>query len=197
MTDIYHMIGIVPTDRKKLKEKLADRKQDRLLYGNPGGLKRRSLAELRDTPLHQLPDDDLEIIMEAEDEFRRLGHFTKLFPCKNVKYYSQFFSSPRYNNVILEKWIVEQDWSVLARFMTEQAIEERWAECRKLQMAMTEQLAEAATSKQQQNTRAWESSGGSGGGSAGGSSGSTGESSSSGGGVSRSGGRSEERLFQL
>ena len=76
MTDIFHMVGVVPTDRKKLKEKQADRKQDRLLYGNQAGLKRRSLAELRETPLHQLPDDDLEIIMESEDEFRRRGNDT-------------------------------------------------------------------------------------------------------------------------
>ena len=82
MTDIFHMVGVVPTDRKKLKEKQADRKQDRLLYGNQAGLKRRSLAELRETPLHQLPDDDLEIIMESEDEFRRRGNFNRVYPCK-------------------------------------------------------------------------------------------------------------------
>ena len=44
--------------------------------------------------------------------------------------------------------MVEEDWSVLARFMTERAIEERWAECRKLQIAMTERLVSTSGEKE-------------------------------------------------
>ena len=139
-TDILHLVGIAPCDRKKLKDSQEVGKQRRLLFGNQGQLKRRNMVELHAACLNELPDEDLEVIMEAEDELRRRGHFERIYPCRNVAYYSQFFLSPRYNNVVLEKWVQEEDWSVLARFMTDRAIEERWAAVRQLQLRMAETL---------------------------------------------------------
>ena len=82
MTDLFHMVGVVPFDRRKRKETEAAKLRSRLLDGvaehkpkhrNTHELKRRSLAEI--------PKDDLEVVLTAEDEYRRRGHWQRLMPC--------------------------------------------------------------------------------------------------------------------
>ena len=36
-----------------------------------------------------------QVIIEAEDEYRRRGHWTRLFPCVGMRSYLPFFEFPR------------------------------------------------------------------------------------------------------
>jgi hypothetical protein len=37
-----------------------------------------------------------QVIIEAEDEYRRRGHWTRLFPCAGMRSYLTFFQFQRY-----------------------------------------------------------------------------------------------------
>lgn len=53
-----------------------------------------------------LAEDDLEVLLDSEEEFYRRGHFERIFPLPdNVTYYSQFFETIRYNDLLLWKWL--------------------------------------------------------------------------------------------
>ena len=53
------------------------------------------------------------MIIEAEDEYRRRGHWTRLFPCVGMRSYLPFFEFPRYNNTLLAKWFEKPEWPLL------------------------------------------------------------------------------------
>jgi hypothetical protein len=77
-----------------------------------------------------------QVIIEAEDEYRRRGHWTRLFPCAGMRSYLTFFqfqrygithaiypqprhippSTPpsRYSNTLLAKWFEKPEWPLLA-----------------------------------------------------------------------------------
>jgi len=53
-----------------------------------------------------LGPDDWNILFEADEEYHRRGSFERIYPVKeSVEYYSNFFEYPRYNNVIISKWL--------------------------------------------------------------------------------------------
>ena len=116
MTDIFHLIGVTPFDRRSAKEEDSEKRKARLLRGNPGNtLKKRNIFELQATPLSELPPDDLEVIATAEDEARRRGHWHRVLPCAEMgTKYLPYFEFARYNNLILAKWMAKPDWSLLA-----------------------------------------------------------------------------------
>ena len=43
------------------------------------------------TSMKPLSRDEAQIVREAEDEFRRRGHFKRIFPTMEYHYYKQFF----------------------------------------------------------------------------------------------------------
>ena len=46
------------------------------------------------------------MLFETDEEFHRKGKFTRIFPNKdNVDFYSKFFESTRYSNVLVQKWL--------------------------------------------------------------------------------------------
>ena len=73
MTDMFHMVGVVPFDRKRRKEAEAEKLRARMLSGNTAPLHRRNTHELKGRSLAELPADDLDFILVAEDEQRRRG----------------------------------------------------------------------------------------------------------------------------
>ena len=53
--------------------------------------------------------DEYTTIREAEDEFRRRGHFKRIFPCMDYNYYKQFFlHGERSLNQLLDDRIMEK-----------------------------------------------------------------------------------------
>ena len=114
MTDLLHLVGVKPFDRKHGKAADEEAKKSRLLHGNVAPLKHRNVFELQSTPLKELSREDLEIIAEAEDEDRRCGGWSRIFPCgNNTKDYMNFFEFPRYRNTVLAKWYEKPDWTLL------------------------------------------------------------------------------------
>lgn len=116
MTDLFHLIGVIPFDRKAHADEAEKKKKARLLKSSSEPLKRRNVFELQDAPLSSLDDEDKRLIMCAEDELRRRGHFKRVLPCDHMaEKYGRFFEFPRYRNTVLSKWMASQDWSLLAR----------------------------------------------------------------------------------
>ena len=121
MTDLLHMVGIVPYDRKqeqaiKSRQSRQSRLSSKALMRGDGAppLKHRNVFELQTMPLSQLSEEDLEHIKIAEDEIRRCGHWRRLFPCADMQTrYLPLFEFPRWRNTILAKWMHQPDWNLL------------------------------------------------------------------------------------
>jgi tubulin polyglutamylase TTLL4 len=124
MTDLFHMVGVTPYDKKSTVGDAEEKRRARLLRNASEPLKRRNIFGLQGTPLNQLDVDDLGIIMQAEDENRRRGHFTRVLPCANMdSRYLRFFEFARYKNTVLAKWMATPDWRVLAPHLTAEALQ--------------------------------------------------------------------------
>ena len=53
--------------------------------------------------------EECNLVREAEDEFRRRGHFKRLFPTIDYHYYKQFFTNgERIQNRVLDERIMSK-----------------------------------------------------------------------------------------
>jgi hypothetical protein len=69
-------------------------------------------------------DEDWKVLLETDEELSRRGHFERIFPLrKNVDYYEQFFEAPRYNNLLVWKWLKADDGFLRKRFKREACID--------------------------------------------------------------------------
>lgn len=116
MTDLLHLVGIAPYDRKQTRKDVEKARESRLYNGSkPRGGTSRNIFELNEKKLQQLGPEDLDIIATAEDENARSGDWTRIFPCDDMtKRYLPLFEFPRYKNTVLAKWMDKPDWSLLA-----------------------------------------------------------------------------------
>ena len=112
ITDLLHMVGIAPYDRRKsITADDERRKRRESTRGAPH--KKWNIFELRSTALSQLCAEDLELICVAEDEHSRSGHWQRIFPCEGMERYLEYFEFPRYRNTVLAKWMARPDWALL------------------------------------------------------------------------------------
>ena len=119
MTDLLHIIGIVPYDKKVVKSEKTGEGLKRLLHGAREKIKHRNIFELRDTALKDLGEDDIELIATAEDENSRCGDWRRIFPCESMsKVYLPLFEFPRYRNTVMAKWMESPDWSLLGPLLS-------------------------------------------------------------------------------
>jgi hypothetical protein len=115
MTDLLHLVGINPYDRRRTMAEEDKARRSRLLHGNEQRIKHRNIFELRNTALADLDAHDLDIIATAEDENSRSGGWQRIFPCEAMdKQYLHLFEFPRYRNTVLAKWMERPDWPLLA-----------------------------------------------------------------------------------
>lgn len=50
------------------------------------------------------------MLLELEEEFARRGNFMRVFPLhSNVKYYSEFFEVKRYQNALVNAYLMATD----------------------------------------------------------------------------------------
>ena len=115
MADVFHLIGNVPYDDKAIK---SDNLKERLMrragtYRSKTTSKRSNQDLWRVNPthpgtvnFHDLSDEDWELIFDAEDEYSRKGHFTRLFPSEENIDLLNYFQSPRFNNCMMMAWLL-------------------------------------------------------------------------------------------
>ena len=119
MTDIYSLVGFIPYDRKKTGECQEQRKQERML-GLARPKKKRptiqavktcgSLSDL------DLPDEEIGLLMETDEELYRAGNFERLFPTKEtIPVYARYLQTDRVNNLLTWR-LIEEDGACLRRF---------------------------------------------------------------------------------
>lgn len=104
--DTMNLLGFLPYDKKKADEEKKNK--------NPGveGRKYQSknindISELSEQNcLELLSADDWNVLFETDEEWYRKGDFDRIFPERDsVDNYCQFFEFPRYNNLIVWKWL--------------------------------------------------------------------------------------------
>ena len=115
MADTFHLIGNVPYDERALK---TDALKEKMLrrsgsYRSKTSCKRTKQDLWRKNPahpgtvsFHHLDDEDWELIHDAEDEFARRGHFSRLFPSEENVDLLNYFQSPRFNNTLMFAWLL-------------------------------------------------------------------------------------------
>lgn len=106
LTDILHLVGLVPYNSKKL-EKERDAHTRRRLLGKVSKkpLRQRTARELLDCTLEDLTEADLEVLCDLEDEYARRGNFERIFPTVDTAWYYKFFPVPRYYNTLVDLWL--------------------------------------------------------------------------------------------
>eukprot|EP00358_Blepharisma_japonicum_P002777 CAMPEP_0202955366 /NCGR_PEP_ID=MMETSP1395-20130829/51757_1 /ASSEMBLY_ACC=CAM_ASM_000871 /TAXON_ID=5961 /ORGANISM="Blepharisma japonicum, Strain Stock R1072" /LENGTH=90 /DNA_ID=CAMNT_0049671855 /DNA_START=1800 /DNA_END=2069 /DNA_ORIENTATION=+ len=90
------MVGVVPFDREQLEKEREEMKTNRLLgFEKPAKIAHRNLSgllscvNLEDYDINQ---EDLNVLIDCEEEWDRIGNYNRIFPLKsNVDYYAQFF----------------------------------------------------------------------------------------------------------
>eukprot|EP00762_Andalucia_godoyi_P004525 ANDGO_05127.mRNA.1 Tubulin polyglutamylase ttll-4 len=157
LSDLFHLAGFVPYDRKKWAKEVEDRKQARLLgfesnvssaailpthagsgssdehassvspKGNTLSVfnRQRTVFDLMNCSLDELTEEELIILKETYDEENRARGFRRIFPNSNTGKYQAFFDSPRYYNILLQKWFEEKrtiDQLLNPRMLTGQAV---------------------------------------------------------------------------
>ena len=125
MCDIFNLVGVVPFDRKQATKDFDSAEKKRLFTGGEksGRPKYRGVAPLvacRDLGEYLMTEEDWRVLVETDEEMTRLGHFERIFPLKgNVDYFEQFFEAPRYNNLLVWKWLKGDPGFLRRRFKLE------------------------------------------------------------------------------
>lgn len=125
MCDMLTLIGIVPFDRKQMTRDLDSAKQKRLYLGGPKSTRPQyrglqSLLSAQSLSDYLLTEEDFKVLAETEEELSRSGHFERIFPMReNVDYFERFFETPRYNNILVWKWMRSEDTVMKKRFRRE------------------------------------------------------------------------------
>jgi len=117
MADVFHLVGVMPHDARKIKKMQKAERLSRVLgsgrrktwgagAGSGSRSNKRSLKDLDSTGLDGLTPEDWKIIHDHEDELSRCGNFECIFPTRqNVENFSKFFHCRRYSNVLMSLWL--------------------------------------------------------------------------------------------
>lgn len=132
MTDVFHLVGIVPYDPRMHEKFLKEQKEERLLGLQRKSIETSTIATCREYlfssileyearyrkkssasqnsiwsfEFERLADDDVEILIESLEEYDRRGGLRRIFPTSNTANYSKYFESSRPANDLLHDWIV-------------------------------------------------------------------------------------------
>ena len=72
VSDLLHLIGCSPYDRKRHERHGNKEKQRRLMYGRvQPGSKRKTLREVETSSVSEWTEDEFEVVMDLEDERNR------------------------------------------------------------------------------------------------------------------------------
>ena len=119
MCDVFNMVGIVPFNRKKLEKDNENLRVSRLMgFEKTKALQRNmiSLQNCKNLEEYPLSEEDLNVILDAEEENYRTGNFRRIFPLKNnIDRYAEYFMVPRYNNMLVWKHL-KSSASVITKF---------------------------------------------------------------------------------
>merc|ERR1712066_1030408 len=67
---------------------------------------RPSIYAIQSLPLQEFNEGEWRIILDAYDEHLRSGYLERIYPTVGtVDKYNEYFSTPRYANIVLQKWM--------------------------------------------------------------------------------------------
>jgi hypothetical protein len=115
ITNLLNLVGFQISDRKKLREDAKQSVAEKLIRKQ--NKEKRSIQTLRTVQLYNLEqymnDDELALVRSCDDENRRRGMFMRLYPVPHTNY-NKFFSSDRYKNELLQKWLQLQENKIIS-----------------------------------------------------------------------------------
>eukprot|EP00812_Abedinium_dasypus_P011060 NODE_463_length_1545_cov_451.999329.p1 GENE.NODE_463_length_1545_cov_451.999329~~NODE_463_length_1545_cov_451.999329.p1 ORF type:complete len:426 (+),score=129.02 NODE_463_length_1545_cov_451.999329:3-1280(+) len=112
VADMLTLVGIAPFEHDVVSNAVKDEQLRRLQGLTPRTLPLNqakshtsgsisSVSSLRD-----LGESEWRTILDAHDEYMRRGRLDRIFPTREaVAQYAQFFSVPRYSNLVLQRWL--------------------------------------------------------------------------------------------
>lgn len=111
IADVYTLIGFVPCDREVLTQDSEQQRQNRIFGLNKSRQKRPTLQAVAASKRLEdldLPEAEITMLMELEEELSRCGDFECLFPVKEtLEKYSKLLQVDRVNNRLTWKLILE------------------------------------------------------------------------------------------
>lgn len=115
MSDLFHLIGIQPYDKKRLQKEEEKKNLNRLLGLDKSKSLKRGMKPGEkiwddNVPIKDMLDvlslDELTMLVEHEEEQQRKGGFELIFPrASSLTYYEPFMPNQRQNNMILWKYL--------------------------------------------------------------------------------------------
>jgi len=110
IADTLTMVGLMPFDPDLLERATKEEAKKRLQGLLPKAATMtisHNVSTLQSvTSLRDLGEAEWRIILDAHDEYMRRGSFERIFPLREgLELYGQFFSTPRYSNLVLARWL--------------------------------------------------------------------------------------------
>ena len=107
IADLFTMIGIVPLDQREYSDIEILKKQSQIspyaLILNKNKKKLGPIAKSKASNIEKT------VIRETEKEYKRRGHFRRIFPTKDYAYYKTFFETERPLNQLLANHLMKQN----------------------------------------------------------------------------------------
>lgn len=107
IADVFTLIGLMPYDHDVV-DKACKGEQAKRLQGSARSLvigRSHTVSSIKSASFKSFGEAEWRLILETHEENMRRGHLTRIFPREGSGFYSQFFSTPRYSNLVLERWI--------------------------------------------------------------------------------------------
>mmetsp|Transcript_81218 Transcript_81218/g.143219 ORF Transcript_81218/g.143219 Transcript_81218/m.143219 type:complete len:816 (+) Transcript_81218:109-2556(+) len=107
VSDVFTLLGISPFDNDAV-EKAVKEEQAKRLQGLPKSLtvvRTHTNASIKTATLRSFGEAEWRLILDTHDEHMRRGNLRRIFPKQGTEIYQQFLSSPRYSNLVLDRWI--------------------------------------------------------------------------------------------
>ena len=123
VTDMFHIVGFSPVDKKKHERDLQTQRHNRLtgIDRPQPPVQHRDVRKAESLSFEHVKDENLpSVIQETEAERRRcLGRsFERVFPrSDSPESYHKYFEVQRYNNIIVKRYYVAEKKKALRRKM--------------------------------------------------------------------------------
>jgi len=110
IADTLTMVGMAPFDpdllERATKEEASKRLQG-LLPKVASTTMSHNVSTIQSiTSLRDLGEAEWRIILDTHDEYMRRGSFERIYPTREgLEMYGHFFSTPRYSNLVLARWL--------------------------------------------------------------------------------------------
>eukprot|EP00931_Biecheleriopsis_adriatica_P087813 TRINITY_DN62229_c0_g1_i1.p1 TRINITY_DN62229_c0_g1~~TRINITY_DN62229_c0_g1_i1.p1 ORF type:complete len:798 (+),score=142.35 TRINITY_DN62229_c0_g1_i1:72-2465(+) len=108
-SDVLTLVGVMPFSRDLVERTMKEEHMRRLQGMAPraGAISRSHAAQsVGSASLKELGEGEWQMILDTHDEYMRRGLLERIHPAtETLKQYSEFFATPRYASLLLDRWL--------------------------------------------------------------------------------------------